>query len=134
MVRSTEVQCQQDSLRDSFLGCKNWAEELLMESYWCCWLLCATKTVCSWSGCCRSLMLQEAVQGSIRNLKVEPLPFPASFQYPPLRDLTFSPLAKEKYFRVQLNYHRAIDLELRGNNLISGTWNTELGVPQSKVF
>lgn len=29
MVRSTEVQCQQDSLRDSFLGCKNWAEELL---------------------------------------------------------------------------------------------------------
>lgn len=60
--------------------------------------------------------------------KAGPFP-PAPFQCLLLRELSIWQLAKENYFRVQLHYHRAIDLELRGNNLITGTWNTEPGVP-----
>lgn len=46
----------------------------------------------------------------------------------------FGQSAKEKYFRVQPHSHRAIALELRGNNVATGTWSTEPGVLQLRVF
>ena len=134
MVRSAKVLWQQNSLRNSSQGCRGGVGSCPQKGTGTagCWEL--HNPCMQLDQVQQSLMLQQAAQGNTLESGKLALPLPAFCQCPLLRSLTFGQLAKDKYFRVQFHYHGAIALELRGNNLITGTWNIEPGIPQLRVF